>query len=277
MDQPLSSGIATEALSNAPIGVLILDKTGHITWLNQALETLLAIKRDQLIGKDEASVDPNWRSLLFSPEPTLLLEATANHPDRWLQTWRSKLNVAGGTLHYYADITDLQKIREDRARLSEKLAQHVTRDSITGLPNRQALLQGLEPLVSRSRRYHNPLSVIRLRIDNLQDIDTEFGMGNGDIALTAVTQMLKDQMRWADLIGRFDRDEFLLVLPETNYEAATQLLEMLRQRLAELTPASRTGLPITLAAQFGVAGWMLGDDRAKLLRRAREMLEQKNN
>ena len=54
MDQPLSSGIATEALSNAPIGVLILDKTGHITWLNQALETLLAIKRDQLIGKDEA-------------------------------------------------------------------------------------------------------------------------------------------------------------------------------------------------------------------------------
>ncbi len=277
MDQPLSSGIATEALSNAPIGVLILDKTGHITWLNQALETLLGITREQLIGKDEASVDPDWRGLLFSPEPTLLLEATANRPDRWLQAWRTKLNVAGGALHYYADISDLQKIREDRARLSEELAQHITRDSITGLPNRQALLQGLEPLVSRSRRYHNPLSVIRLRIDNLQDIETEFGMGNGDIALTAVTQMLKDQMRWADLIGRFDRDEFLLVLPETNFDAATQLLEKLRHRLAELTPCSRTGLPITLVAQFGVAGWMLGDDRAKLLRRAREMLEQENS
>jgi diguanylate cyclase (GGDEF)-like protein len=276
MDQPLSSGIATEALANAPIGVLILDKTGHITWLNQALETLLAVKRDQLVGKDEAGVEPSWRSVLFRPEPTLLLEATASRPDCWLKTWRAKLNVAGGTLHYYADITDLQNIREDRARLSEELAQHVTRDAITGLPNRQALLQGLEPLVSRSRRYHNPLSVIRLRIDNLQDIETEFGMGNGDIALTAVGQMLKDQMRWADLIGRFDRDEFLLVLPETNYDAATQLLEKLRHRLAELSPSSRTGLPISLVAQFGVAGWMLGDDRAKLLRRAREMLEQAN-
>ena len=277
MDQPLSSGIATEALANAPIGVLILDKTGHITWLNQALETLLGVKRDQLVGKDEAGVDPNWRSVLFRPEPALLLEATATRPDCWLQTWRTKLNIAGGTLHYYADITDLQKIREERTRLSEELAQHVTRDPITGLPNRQALLQGLEPLVSRSRRYHNPLSVIRLRIDNLQDIDTEFGMGNGEIALTAVAQMLKDQMRWADLIGRFDRDEFLLVLPETNYDAATQLLEKLRHRLAELSPGSRTGLPITLVAQFGVAGWMLGDDRAKLLRRAREMLEQENS
>ena len=277
MDQPLSSGIATEALANAPIGVLILDKTGHITWLNQSLETLLGLKRDQLVGKDEAGVDPNWRSVLFRPEPSLLLEATATRPDCWLQTWRTKLYVTGGTLHYYADITDLQNIREERARLSEELAQHVTRDSITGLPNRQALLQGLEPLVSRSRRYHNPLSVIRLRIDNLQDIETEFGMGNGDIALTAVAQMLKDQMRWADLIGRFDRDEFLLVLPETNYDAATQLLEKLRHRLAELSPGSRTGLPITLVAQFGVAGWMLGDDRAKLLRRAREMLEQENS
>ena len=273
MDKPLSSGIATEALSNAPIGVLILDKTGHITWLNHALEKLLVVTSDQLVGQNETSIDPYWRSLLFAPEPTLMLEATDARPDRWLQTWRSKLHVAGGTLHYYADITDLQNIREDRARLSEELAQHITRDPVTGLPNRQALLQGLEPLVSRSRRYHNPLSVIRLRIDNLSEIEAEFGMGNGDIALTAVAQMLKDQMRWADLIGRFDKDEFLLVLPETSFDAATQLLDKLRHRLSSLTPGSRNGRPINLVAQLGAAGWMLGDDRAKLLRRAREMLE----
>ena len=77
MDQPLSSGLATEALSNAPIGVLILDKTGHITWLNRALEELLALDGDQLVGQNESSVDPHWRSLLFSPEPTLLLEAAS--------------------------------------------------------------------------------------------------------------------------------------------------------------------------------------------------------
>ena len=53
MDQPLSSNIATEALANAPIGVLILDKTGHITWLNQALERLLAIDGEQLVGKNQ--------------------------------------------------------------------------------------------------------------------------------------------------------------------------------------------------------------------------------
>lgn len=274
MDQALSSGIATEALSNAPIGVLILDKTGHVTWLNHALEELLSIRGDQLIGRSETTVDPYWRNLIFAPEQTLLLEATATRPERWLQIWRSTLRNTGGALHYYADITDLQNIREERARLNEELSQHATRDPLTGLPNRQALLQGLEPLVSRSRRYHNPLSVIRLRVGNLPDIEAEYGMGTGDAVLTAVAQMLKDQMRWADLIGRFDKDEFLLVLPETDLDATAQLLVKLRQRLAGLSPGAGDGRSISLTGQFGMAGWQLGDDRAKLLRRAREMLEQ---
>ena len=274
MDQTVGAGIAGEALAHAPIGILILDKTGHVSWLNRALEELLSIKGDQLVGRSEATVDPYWRNLVFTPEPTLLLEATASRPERWLQIWRSTLRDTGGMLHYYADITDLQNTREERARLSEELAQHATRDPLTGLPNRQALLQGLEPLVSRSRRYHNPLSVIRLRLDNLSDIEAEYGTGAGDVVLSSVAQMLKDQTRWADLIGRFDKDEFLLVLPETNLDSATQLLDKLRLRLAGLTPKSGDGRPIGLAAQFGVAGWHLGDDRAKLLRRAREMLEQ---
>lgn len=272
MGQTLSSAIAAEALANAPIGMLILDQQGCITWLNQALETLLDIETDRLLGHNAATAEPSWRSLLFTPEQTQLLEATATRPARWLQTRRVTLKETACTLHCYADITDLQNALEDRARLSEELAQHTTRDTVTGLPNRQALLQGLDPLVSRSRRYQNPLSVIRLRIDNLADIDAEHSNGNGDRALTAIAQMLKDQMRWADLIGRFDKDEFLLVLPETDVEAATQLLEKLRQRLVNLTASD--GKPIALVAQFGVAGWHEGDDRAKLLRRAREMLEQ---
>ena len=273
MYQPLSSAIAIEALSNTPIGVLILDKTEHITWLNPALEKLLMVNRDQLIGQNEASIDSHWRCLLFTPEPTMHLDSTATRTGRWLQIWRSELFIWGGTTHYYVDITDLHNIRENRVEPSQELGQYVTRDSVTGLPNRQALLQGLEPLVSRSRRYHNPLSVIRLRIGNLSDIEAKFPPGTGDIALTAVAHMLKDQMRWADLIGRFDKDEFLLVLPETKLDAAILLLEKLRQRLERLTPASRTGHPVDLVAQFGVAGWTEGDDLNKLLRRTRDMFQ----
>jgi len=276
MSQTLSSTTAIAALANAPLGVLILDPEGRITWLNSTLEKLLDIPSGRLIGQSAADADAAWRELLFDPEPTLFLEAGASRPARWLQTWRATPPGMDGAIHYFADISNLQNALEDRDRLHEELAQHTTRDTVTGLPNRQALLQGLEPLVSRSRRYHNPLSVIRLRIDNLGDIDAEYGEGNGEAALTAVAQMLKDQMRWADLIGRFDNDEFLLVLPETDADAANHLLEKLRQRLAGLTPSAADGRTIALVAQFGVAGWQQGDDRAKLLRRAREQLEQES-
>lgn len=274
MGPALSSAITTEALSNAPLGLLILDRNGHIAWLNPTMEKLLDISGERLIGQNEGGTEPSLRNLLFSPDETQFLEATATRPARWLQAWRATPREAGGAIHYYADITELQNAVEDRDRLHEELAQHATRDSVTGLPNRQALLQGLEPLVSRSRRYHNPLSVIRLRIDNLGEADAEFGEGSGDAAMVAVAQMLKDQMRWADLIGRFDKDEFLLVLPETALDAATHLLDKLRHRLGTLIPMSSDGKPISLAAQFGAAGWQDGDDRAKLLRRAREQLEQ---
>jgi transcriptional regulator with PAS, ATPase and Fis domain len=182
MDQSPSLDIATEALLNTPIGILILDQKGRIAWLNPALEKLLDITADRLIGQSAATAEPAWRSLLFAPEQSLFLEGTAARPARWLQTWRMTPQKTGGALHYYAEITDLQNALEELARLNEELAQQNTRDAVTGLPNRQALLQGLEPLVSRSRRYQNPLSVIRLRIDNLADIDAGHGKGNADRA-----------------------------------------------------------------------------------------------
>ncbi len=271
MNQAPSSASAVAALINAPVGVLILDQSGHIAWLNPVLEKMLDIEGDKMLGLGAASAEPYWSKILFAPEPTLFLDATATRPARWLQTWRA---AAEGVIHYYADITDLQNALEDRDRLSRELEQHTTRDPLTGLPNQQALLQGLDPLVSRSRRYHNPLSVIRLRVGRLADIDREYGHGSGNTVLIAIGQTLKDQTRWADLIGRFDDDEFLLVLPETSFEAANQLLEKLSQRLATLAPAAGDGRPIALTTQFGVACWRLGDDRDKLLRRAGEQLEQ---
>lgn len=271
MGHALSCTTATAALLNTPFGVLILDKEGCIAWLNNVLEKLLDVAADRLLGQSADSAEPAWRSLLFAPKQTLFLEATANRRARWLQTWSATLPGNDGIIHYYADISSLQNALEDCNRPHEELTQYATRDPITGLPNRQAMLHGLEPLVSRSRRYHNPLAVICLRIDNLADIDSEYGKGNGELVLTAVARMLKDQMRWADLIGRFDNDEFLLILPETDADAANRLLDKLRQRLTALSSGDG-GRLIVMITYFGSAGWQEGDDRTRLLLPAREKL-----
>lgn len=275
MTPALDPALATETLWNAPVGVILIDKGQRVAWLNHAAEQLLGARREDLLGLTQDGLQAPWRGAVFNPADTLHLEHDGDRPARWLQTWRARSGADGGySVHYYADITDLQEALDERARLSEELAQHDTRDPLTGLPNRQALLQGIEPLVSRSRRYHNPLSVIRLRVNHLPELDASHGKGSGDIALVAITHMLKDQMRWADMIGRFDADEFLLVLPETAGDAARLLKDKLQSRLTQLEPKGSDGRPMILAAQSGVADWQQGDDRAKLLRRAREELEQ---
>jgi len=272
MEQDLSLDTAIAALAAAPVGILILDGKETISWLNHTLETLIGIDRRQTVGRDATGVPSPWRERLFFPEPTLRLQLEPELSPRWLQTWTTR--SAAGTIRYYTDITQVQALQEERDRLHAELAQHNTRDPVTGLPNRQAMLQGLEPLVSRSRRYQNPLSVIRLRLDNLHDLSAEHGKRSGEKALIAVAQLLKDQLRWADIIARFDNDEFLLVLPETDTAAANHLMNKLRQRLADLSPAAVDGAAMGLAVQLGTASWRPGDDRAKLLRRARDQLEQ---
>jgi diguanylate cyclase (GGDEF)-like protein len=273
MGHALSRATATAALLNAPLGVLILDKDGSITWLNSALEKLLDIAGDRLLGQSAASADPAWHNLLFSPAQSLFLESTATRDARWLQIWSATPAGTDETIRYYADISGLQNAQADRDRLNEEPAQHTTRDPDTGLPNRLAMLHGLEPLLSHSRRYLNPLSVVRLRIDNLADIENEYGKGNGEVVLTAIARMLKDQMRWADQIGRFAADEFLLVLPETDADAADHLLDKLRRRHDDLSLIAGDGRPITLTTRIGSASWQQGDDRTKLLRRVQEKLE----
>lgn len=274
MTAALAPEIAAEGLLHAPFGVVVIDTRQRVSWMNPAAERLLGAASDQLVGRNvDDDVPVHLRAAVFAPTDTLHLEPHGDVPSRWLQTWRT-LRADGSALHYYADITELQKALEEGARLNGELAQHTTRDTLTGLPNRRALLQGIEPLVSRSRRYHNPLSVIRLRVDNLAELDDTHGQGSGDAALVAVTHLLKDQMRWADLIGRFDADEFLLVLPETAGEAAHHLKQKLQRRLAQLEVKGENGEVMPIVTQFGVADWQQGDDRAKLLKRAREVLEQ---
>lgn len=275
----LVSAVAVSIVECAPLGILVLGDKGQILSINKALENLLGLAAKQLIGQSNTpavDLSHDERVCLFTPpvDPPgiLLLPATDIRPARWLKCWREPLADAGWSVHFYSDITDLQQIKRDYERLAEELALHAVRDPVTSLPNRRALLQGLEPHVSRSRRYENPLSVLCLKIDNLEQLNTEYGAGSGEQAIIALSQVLKDQLRWVDMAGRMDVDEFLVILPETPELAAIELASKLRARIATLQVVGSDGRIMMLGVRCSAAGWVKGDDVSKLLRRAYEAL-----
>jgi GGDEF domain-containing protein len=80
-------------------------------------------------------------------------------------------------------------------------------------------------------------------------------------------------MRWADVIGRLDKTEFLFILPETSEEVTQELREKLREHVMRISlPAVRDD-EFKMQLEFGMAQWRKGDDVGMLMQRARQMLD----
>jgi diguanylate cyclase (GGDEF)-like protein len=249
-----------EILNMAPVGIVLINSMGRIEWHNETLEQLLGISGEQLAGKALGDLPKEIGSVLNSPPDTILLQQ--NDQQRWLHCHRQSYDD-GRHAHFYLDITTEQRLRLERDRLEEDLQQLTTRDPVTGLPNRRALLQGLEPLISRSRRYGNPLSLIKLHVE-LLETNNSSGIRLQDEAWLKVGQLLKEQMRWADIIGRFDGSDFLLILPETPADATETLAKKICESIGEI----RVGPDETgIKPYYSLTSWGKGDDANLMLQR----------
>jgi diguanylate cyclase (GGDEF)-like protein len=265
--------VAVAALEAAPIGIMITDEQQQIVFCNPQARQLLAAAgwSDKQRGMD--SLPAALRSKLNEPD-SIAEVATKDDTTRTFKLSRHR--TQHGTFHFIADLSELHEAQKQCEQLSDELGRLTTRDGLTSLPNQKALWQALEPLISRSRRYENPLSVVRLGVSVRAPKDAAADADAHDAAMVAVAQLLRDQVRWADLVGRFDDREFLLILPETPGDAATALVDKLRAKLAELEVPSGAGEKLPLSAQFGLASWQKGDDGRLLLKRAGERMARQS-
>jgi diguanylate cyclase (GGDEF)-like protein len=195
-------------------------------------------------------------------EGLYFVAADGNRPERWLQC-RDQA-VDRGAAKYFVDVTELRRVQALQERIAGQLQELATIDPSTGLFTARALMQNLEPLVSRSRRYSNPLSVLVMSVTG-----TSAGPVTSQVLL-AVGCMLKDQMRWADIISRTGNSEFVMVLPETSGEQTQKLVDKIKTNLANLDVAEQGAKALSVDARFGVASWQKGDDAQQLLQRAQK-------
>jgi diguanylate cyclase (GGDEF)-like protein len=158
------------------------------------------------------------------------------------------------------------RIRDPRLRaafgeLAGRVAQtwvQATIDPLTGIANRQTVLTRVDEELARATRYHRPLSLILVDIDHFKRCNDTHGHISGDAILRHVAQLIAANVRAVDLAGRYGGEEFLIVLPETDPDAAASLAEKLRRIVAgtELRLPDGNVVAVTLSA--GVAGG-LGD------------------
>ena len=157
---------------------------------------------------------------------------------------------------------DARRIRDPKLRAAfSALVDRVgdtwtlaTVDPLTGIANRQAVLTRVEEELARASRYKRQLSVIIVDLDHFKRLNDSHGHLAGDIILRNVAQLLAANVRAVDLAGRYGGEEFLIVLPETDPDAAASLAEKLRRIVggSEVRLADGEAATVTLSA--GVAG-----------------------
>jgi diguanylate cyclase (GGDEF)-like protein len=244
--------LALQLLQSGPTGILLVNGRGRIRWVNDILLSWLGVAGEDLIGKDSHTLSHPELQQIFQCVARLHLQPR-HAPERWLSCHQITLDGRPNhslAAHYFLDDTPQE-------HLSHQLREQSLNDALTGLPNRRALMLSLEPQVSRCRRYQSLLSVV------LMGVDSDGSRDNNPQRL-AVSRLLKDQLRWADLIGCGEEGEFIMILPETGEEDALKLVRKLSAQVAQLPNAD--GTPIS--ASFGVTAWRKNDDANALLRRA---------
>jgi len=251
----LDSAIVFDALDKAPWGVMIL-LDDRITWINTRLAETLHTDWEKLVGlrRADPSVPPGLAAL-FEKDSEQLALSLSDGKTQQLRRWRQTLSD-GSEAHYFEDITKLLRLEEEHGQLEMLVKALDTKDSETGLLNQNAILHALDSQISRSRRYGNTLSVIRLTLTPPP------GAEEPQITLRAISQEFNAQLRWADQIGRLDSTTFLLILPETSLKDAEELTSKLEHDRVALTSRAE-GWTLDLAA----TDWRQGDDARKLLKR----------
>lgn len=121
-----------------------------------------------------------------------------------------------------------------RAQRARQLAEVMTKDSLTGLLQHAHIKERLGAELERAARLQQNVSVAMLDIDHFKKVNDLHGHLTGDQVISSLANLLRQQLRKTDLIGRYGGEEFLLVLPECQLDKACQVINQLREAFARI-------------------------------------------
>jgi diguanylate cyclase (GGDEF)-like protein len=186
---------------------------------------------------------PWWQTVAFRTLVALVLFGSGAATWRWSVL---KLETRRRTLE-----------RELKER--EALLERATRDPLTRLWNRQAILEILARAMEAAKTNNRPLAVALIDIDHFKRVNDTMGHLMGDAVLRSLAEHIMKQIRADDSVGRYGGEELLWVLPDATPQKPFLPIERLQRTVAKI-PFVHDGTRFHLTASFGVAWFTPGRD-----------------
>lgn len=128
-------------------------------------------------------------------------------------------------------------------------------DPLTGLHTKKYFEKRFNSEIRRSQRYQHPLSVINFNIDNFSEIVHKYGKENGDLIVKEIALFLQENMRMCDICFRYASNQFLILLPETQKNAADEVVKKINQNWGNKEILIRNEYLISLKISSGFANY----------------------
>ncbi len=152
---------------------------------------------------------------------------------------------------YVANVRDIT----ERKRFEALLAHRALHDPLTGLANRQLILDRADQMLARARRTGEPIAAYFIDLDNFKDANDSLGHEAGDRLLKELGERLLGLVRASDTVGRLGGDEFVVLTEGLSLSSGPELVAE-RIRAAIRKPFRLEGfeaIPISITASMGIA------------------------
>ena len=165
---------------------------------------------------------------------------------------------------------------EDGKAASAPAIQAALIDPITRLPNRHGITSNLLEFMAHAERYNTPLSIALVKVADFKKLSEELAPRGGEKVLQSMAEVFYDTLRMPDKAGRYDNEEFLVVLPHTKLKDASLIVERIRTTVdAKKLDQDGKNQNKKMSVNIGAAQLNKGEDLEQLLSRAEQAKQTK--
>lgn len=262
----LLNGISINTYGNLPVSIInYVWRTGETLVINDEMS------RDRF-ASDEYIKKFSPKSILCSPlisknttiglyylENNLISALFTNEKLESLKLLSSQISISLENASLYKQMQEYnrtleKKVEERTTELTDaltKLELLAMTDPLTKLSNRRHIISCIEYEIVKRKRNAKPFCIVISDIDHFKHFNDTYGHDCGDFVLVSIASLLKNTLRYQDIVSRWGGEEFLIFLPETSIEGGKIVAEKLRSKI-ESTCLRLKDAEFSITMTFGV-------------------------
>ena len=243
-------------------GVIVIDEQGEVQEFNPAAEQLFGFSSEEMLGHsvnrlmppDEASMHDRY---IRQPVAETVRTMAAGRQVMGQRKDGSQfpIEITVGSALVGRSRLHIATIRDVSERLAyeKMLVELATTDPLTGAFNRRAFMERAQTLLKLSQRSQQALSVMLIDADHFKRVNDSHGHGEGDRVLVELVSAIKQTLRATDILARFGGEEFVVLLPETSCQEASEVAERLLNAVRSREIQTPAGETIRFTVSIGIS------------------------